>query len=217
MKWLRNSLLLLAGIVTVLFVLAAHYYYRGFHRSATSRSHPVALHSLPVGEADKLSGRLAGLKQYAVAHGYNDRIAFLADMQLPSGKNRFFVCDLSGDSILLSGLVAHGCGAGSFSATPSFSNTNGSNCTSLGRYRIGQPYKGQFGLSYKLYGLDTTNNHAFSRNVVLHSYAGVPEGETDPFPICNSRGCAMVSPGFLSRLQPLINKSGRPLLLEIFQ
>ena len=218
MRWLRNALLLLAGLVLALLVVSANYYYRGFYRTAASRSLlPVAIQSLPTTEAQRLSGKLAGLKQFAAARGYDTRIAFLVDMQLPSGKNRFFVCDLSGDSILLSGLVAHGCGAGPFSNTPSFSNRNGSNCSSLGRYRIGRPYKGQFGPAYKLYGLDTTNDQAFNRNIVLHAYTGVPDGETSPFPICNSRGCPMVSPAFLSRLQPLIDKSKRSLLLEIFE
>jgi hypothetical protein len=50
-----------------------------------------------------------------------------------------------------------------------------------------------------LYGLDSTNNQVFRRNIVLHSFSYVPEAETDPYPICNSLGCPMVSPGFLQQ------------------
>jgi hypothetical protein len=138
-------------------------------------------------------------------------------MSITPGKNRFFVYDLMKDSILLQALVAHGsCDAG-FQTDPAFSNTINSGCSSLGKYKIGNSYNGGFGLAYKLYGLDSSNKNAFVRNVVLHSYDCVPEQETDPIPICNSRGCPMVSPGFLNQLKFIINKSERPILLWIFE
>ncbi|GGB13789.1 hypothetical protein GCM10011511_41890 [Puia dinghuensis] len=137
-------------------------------------------------------------------------------MRLPSGKNRFFVYDLRRDSVLMAGLVAHGSGGSNFSAEPVFSNVDGSGCSSLGRYRVGYKYQGRFGPAYKLYGLDSTNSRAFARNVVLHSYAAVPERETYPNPICNSLGCPMVSPGFLRMLQPVIEGAGKPICLWVF-
>jgi len=167
-------------------------------------------------EQQRLAGEAAVLKGYLRGHRFNGEFCFLVDMGLPSGRYRFFVYDLRKDSILLTGLVAHGAGSANFSETPSFSNTNGSGCTSLGRYRIGYPYNGMCGRSYKLYGLDTTNNQAFRRNVVLHSWKDVPDAETYPYPICNSRGCPMVSPAFLCQLQPMIDRSKRPVLLCIF-
>ncbi|MHA4807956.1 murein L,D-transpeptidase catalytic domain-containing protein [Flavitalea flava] len=215
-KWLRYSLLTLAGLVTVALLPATCYYYKGFYRPAHSRSPYMASFSKTDAETARITEEIRELKPFLSRNGYNQKIVFLADMHLPSGKYRFFVYDLSKDSILLAGLVAHGCGHKSFSLSPVYSNISGSSCTSLGKYRIGFPYMGQFGRAYKLYGLDTTNNRAFERNVVLHSYNQVPEGETDPIPICNSRGCAMVAPGFLQRLQPLIDGSERPALLVIF-
>ena len=167
-------------------------------------------------EQQRLATEAAVLKGYLRGQRFNGAFCFLVDMGLPSGRNRFFVYDLRKDSILLTGLVAHGAGSTNFSATPSFSNTNGSGCTSLGRYRIGYPYNGMCGRSYKLYGLDTTNNQAFQRNVVLHSWKDVPDAETYPYPICNSRGCPMVSPAFLRQLQPMIDRSKKPVLLCIF-
>lgn len=137
-------------------------------------------------------------------------------MSLPSGKNRFFVYDLAKDSIVKTSVVAHGSGNSGFSITPKFSNEKESGRTALGKYRIGKSYAGRFGTAYKLYGLDSSNSNAFSRYIVLHSYSCVPEQETYPLPICNSRGCPMVSLSFLKQLENIINRSKEPVLLWIF-
>ena len=214
MNWLRRIVLSVGILSVVPLAMAGHYYYKGFYRPLHRRVLPAV--AVSETELQRLSTKAAEQKMFLQKHGYNTGLCFLVDMQLPSGRNRFFVYDLRKDSIVLAGLVAHGSGAANFSATPSFSNISGSGCTSLGKYRIGYPYPGQFGRAYKLYGLDATNDQAFARNVVLHSWTGVPEGETYPYPICNSRGCAMVAPAFLQRLQPLIDRSGKPMLLCIF-
>lgn len=216
MRLVRRSLLVLAGLGLVVCVVAAHYYYKGFFKWKHSSSKAFDPHSLKKAEADRLSQKAAELKAFLSSRSYNRNIAFLVDMHLPSGKNRFFVYDLQKDSVLLSGLVAHGCGPRFFSLSPEFSNIDGSSCSALGKYRIGNPYKGQFGRAYLLHGLDTSNDHALERHIVLHSYSCVPDGETDPYPICNSRGCPMVSSAFLTRLQPVIDASKKPVLLWIF-
>lgn len=167
-------------------------------------------------EGPRLRQKATEQRGYLSQHGFNPSICFFVDMRLPSGRNRFFVFDLRGDSVMAAGLVAHGSGGRYFSAEPVFSNVEGSGCSSLGRYRVGYKYAGHFGPAYKLYGLDTSNSRAFARNIVLHSYEAVPERETWPQPICNSLGCPMVSPGFLQALQPLIERSGRPICLYVF-
>jgi hypothetical protein len=168
------------------------------------------------GELSRLQAKAILLKQYALTHRFNGSVCFLVDMNVASGKSRFFVFDLDKDSVILAGLVAHGsCDAG-FQTDPRFSNTPNSGCSSLGKYKIGNHYQGNFGLAYKLYGLDSLNSHAYERNIVLHSYDCVPEQETDPIPICNSRGCPMVSPGFLNQLALIIDQSKKPILLWIF-
>ncbi|HEY4287708.1 MAG TPA: murein L,D-transpeptidase catalytic domain family protein [Puia sp.] len=221
MSWLRRIVLSLGILSVVTIAAAGHYYYKGFYRPLHRRGAAGSMAASGAAEVSpnelyRLSAKAAVQKVFLQKHGYNTGPCFLVDMRLPSGKNRFFVYDLRKDSIVLAGLVAHGAGAANFSATPSFSNISGSGCTSLGKYRIGYPYQGQFGRAYKLYGLDATNDQAFARNVVLHSFTRVPEGETYPYPICNSLGCAMVAPGFLQKLQPLIDRSGKPVLLWIF-
>jgi L,D-transpeptidase catalytic domain len=216
MKWLRKSLLSVAGLAAVGLLLAAHYYYKGYYRKAGRHGAATIWFHADVEESGRLAQKALALKNLLVDGGFNPGIVFLVDMRLPSGRNRFFVYDLSKDSILQAGLVAHGCGSSNFSFSPSFSNAEGSNCSAIGRYRIGRPYMGHFGRSYLLYGLDSTNDHALGRHIVLHSYGCVPEYETDPYPICNSQGCAMVAPGFLKRLEPVIDRSSQPILLWIF-
>jgi hypothetical protein len=212
MRWLRRIALSIGILAVVLLALAGHHFYKGSYRGSFHRRVVVQADD----ELIRLAEKAGVQRAYLSRHGFNTAFCFLVDMRLPSGKNRFFVYDLRRDSILLAGLVAHGCGSANFASTPVFSNVNGSGCTSLGRYRVGYAYKGQFGPAYKLYGLDTSNSQAYMRNVVLHSYMEVPQGETYPSPICNSRGCPMVSPGFLRMLQPLIARSGRPICLWIF-
>jgi len=218
MKRLRVFLLVLAGVAMVVCGLAAHYYYKGFYGSNTRDAHIAAGHRVDALEESRIAVKAAELKKFLGRSGsrYNAGLAFLVDMRLPSGKNRFFVYDLSHDSIVLAGLVAHGSGETNFSILPVFSNASGSYCSALGRYRVGHPYNGQFGRAYLLDGLDTSNDQALDRHIVLHSYSCVPDGETDPYPICNSRGCPMISPSFLKSLQPLIDRSPRSIVLWIF-
>ena len=225
MKWLLRIALSLAVMAIVVLALAGHYYYKGFYRPANTSRSAYTPKRVSAPEADRIAEKAAQLRKFVAGNAvarpvqgrrYSEKLAFLVDMRLPSGKNRFFVYDLGGDSIIMAGLVAHGCGNTAFSLTPSFSNADGSNCSALGRYRVGSPYIGQWSRSYFLYGLDSTNDRALERHIVLHSYDCVPDGETDPFPICNSKGCAMVSPAFLARLRGLIDASKKPVLLWIF-
>ncbi len=134
------------------------------------------------------ANKLKDAKAYCQQNGFNESIAFFSDMNLRSGKKRFFVVDLNKDSVLHAGLVAHGHCQSYASRVPSFSNEIGSNCTSLGKYKVGYKYNGSFGTAYKLYGLEATNSNAFDRFVVLHAHSCVPDTES-VVGICRSEGC----------------------------
>lgn len=175
---------------------------------------------LPAGEkytlpVEKLESVSAQLKDFSAKNGYNNDIAFLVDMSIPSGRRRFFVYNMQKDSIELAGMVTHG--YGSQKQGIEFSNVPGSYCTSLGKYKVGKDYLGRFGLAYKLYGLDKTNSKAFERFVVLHAHECVPVEEIAPLGICESQGCPTVAPAFLQKLKTYIDGSGKPILLKIFQ
>ncbi|MEI7734284.1 MAG: murein L,D-transpeptidase catalytic domain-containing protein [Ferruginibacter sp.] len=163
----------------------------------------------------RLKQKADDLAIYAKAHGYNTEYCFMADMKIESGKSRFFVYNIKKDSIEMAGLVAHGSGR-TYSEEVQFSNAANSLCTSLGKYKIGGSYMGKFGLAFKLYGLDATNDNAFSRAVVLHAHSCVPNEEIAPIPICQSWGCPTVAPAFLMVLKTYIDNSEKPVLLYVY-
>ena len=164
----------------------------------------------------KMKTNAAPIKEYARINNYSTAYCFMVDMHIASGKQRFFVYNLQKDSAELEGLVAHGSGSDRGGDDLYFSNTLNSNCTSLGKYKIGKSYYGKFGLAYKLYGLDKTNSNAFERFVVLHAHSCVPDAAIAPLTICESWGCPTVAPAFLSELKKYIDKSAKPLLLSIY-
>lgn len=170
--------------------------------------------------AARFSGRLrqraASLLQYARVNGYSTRWGFCIDMAAPSGRNRFHVIDFGGDSVWASGLVTHGSGSERPDGRLYFSNQPNSHCTSLGRYAVGRSYNGEFGLAYKLKGLDSANSKAMERFVVLHAHECVPEQEVYPSAICLSFGCPTVSPAFLQKIKPILDASAQPVLLWIY-
>jgi hypothetical protein len=165
--------------------------------------------------SDKLELVAAAARDFTRQKKYNEQTCFLIDMSLPSGQNRFFIYDLKKDSLLQAGLVAHGNCFQNWLEGRKYSNVVGGGCTSLGRYRIGIPYTGKWGYSYKLHGLDSSNSNAFERTVVLHGHSCVSAKETEE-EICQSNGCPTVNPEFLEKLKSLINSSTRPVLLWIY-
>jgi hypothetical protein len=164
----------------------------------------------------KIKNNRAVLKEYAIKNKCNQDYAFIIDMRIPSYKKRFFVYNLKKDSLISSGFVAHGTGSETFRGELVFSNTPDSRCTSLGKYKISSSYMGMYGFSYRLLGLDSTNNKALQRAIVLHGNSCVPDKEIDEYPICFSYGCPMVSTAFLKLLKGYISKQGKmPILMSI--
>jgi hypothetical protein len=176
---------------------------------------PVASHTLPGYSLQKLRLKADEVRTFAITKGYNDNICFMIDMSLPSGQNRFFVYNLKKDTLQNSGLVTHGRCNLNWLEGRKYGNTVGCGCTSLGKYKIGYSYSGRFGLAFKLYGLDKTNDKAFDRFVVLHAHDCVPETEISD-DICQSDGCPTVAPLYLQQLKPIIKASKKPVLLWIF-
>jgi L,D-transpeptidase catalytic domain len=178
--------------------------------------HPHSQRVLANTSLEKMKEKAADAKKFISQNNFNTSTCFLVDMSLPSGQNRFFVYDLAKDTIQQSGLVTHGRCNQYWLEGRKYDNTVGCGCTSLGKYKIGNPYNGRFGLAFKLYGLDKTNDKAFSRFVVLHSHSCVPESEVKD-DICQSDGCPTVAPGFLLQLKSILNDSRKPVLLWIYQ
>jgi hypothetical protein len=167
--------------------------------------------------ASSFTNRAGGVRSYAMAKGFSTTWCFLVDMSIHSGRNRFFVYDLERNMVIMSGLVSHGSCNETFLDQAKFSNTPGGNCTSLGKYKVGEKYRGQYGKSYKLYGLESTNSNAYTRAIVLHSYSCIPDEEIYPRVTCNSSGCAGVSPAFFEKLSSIIDRSKKPIVLWIYK
>ena len=165
----------------------------------------------------KISQKIADLKAFIKDSNYNSDKAFLIDFSISSSKFRFFVVDLKSGKIIQKALVAHGDGSedGKENGTLKFSNTDGSHCSSLGMYVISEKYKGQYGLSYRLDGLNETNSNARSRAIVLHRLSCVPDVEQKE-DICLSFGCPMVSDNFFKILEQHIDKSNKKILIYTY-
>lgn len=168
-------------------------------------------------EMERINNRIVNLKSMInIDHKYNQKIAFLIDMKVPSGKNRFYVYDLEKNQIIDQGLVAHGSGSETgIKGMLKFSNLPNSNCTALGRYSIGKTYRGIFGKAYRLAGLEESNNNALKRAIVLHSYSAVPLEEQDYY-ISNSHGCPMVNEQFFKRIEKIIDNSKSNIIMDIY-
>ena len=182
-----------------------------------TKSNPSIISVSDDSTEEKLLNRAVIIKKFIANNpNYNKEIVFLIDMKIKSGKNRFFVYDLKNNIIIDQGLVAHGIGSQTQTEGElNFSNEPNSLCTSLGKYYVGSSYNGKFGKSYKLYGLEQTNNNAFSRSIVIHKYVKVPYEEQDQ-PICKSFGCPMINEEFYARIEKLIDNSRNKILLEIY-
>jgi hypothetical protein len=179
-----------------------------------SEPYKFAPYDLP-NEMKRVKTNYLQMKEYAKKNKCNTNYVFVIDMRIPSFKKRFFVYNSLKDSIINSGLVAHGVGTETYKGYLIFSNTPDSRMTSLGKYKVGESYNGLYGFSYRLRGLDSTNNKALQRGIVLHSYQNVPDEKTTNYPLILSYGCPMVSTNFFENLKGYISKDKKPIMLSI--
>jgi hypothetical protein len=148
--------------------------------------------SLVAGAALALPGRLAAsvLPASVAAGSRRDRILFdiakrellragnaiwkhdivgIADFGLHSARPRFHFVNLERGEVQ-SHHVSHGVGSDyqHDGWLKQFSNVEGSNATSRGAYVTWEWYKGRYGTSVRLGGLDESNNAALQRYIVMH-------------------------------------------------
>ena len=159
---------------------------------------------------------------FCKTNDYNTDFCILIDMKIHSGKHRMFVYDFNSKEVERKALCAHGRGKGdrkSTGARPLFSNEEGSLLTSLGKYKIGVRSYSKWGINvhYKLHGLETTNDNAFKRIVVLHSFTPVPSFEMYPMhmPKC-SQGCPVTDDDTMTWLDAKLKNTEKSVLLWIF-
>ncbi|KAA5534902.1 peptidase [Taibaiella lutea] len=171
-----------------------------------------------------LKKKAIAAKAYCKANDMDLSTVILINMNIHSGLKRFVVWDFKKDTIMMEGLVTHGCGTSKWGSDesktkPVFSNTPDSHCSSLGKYKIGERGYSSWGIhvKYLLHGLESTNNNALARTVVLHGWNAIPDYETYPDGISESWGCPAVSNDFMAALDSLLKKKANPVLLWIYK
>ncbi len=139
-------------------------------------------------------------------------IVGIADFGLHSAEKRFHFVDLERGEVR-SHYVAHGMGSDPEHDgwLNTFSNREGSNQTSRGAFVTWEWYKGQYGTSIRLGGLDPSNSNALERLIVMHraTYAE-PEHIARWGKLGRSNGCFAM--GEAEFKQALLNLSGGRLL-----
>jgi hypothetical protein len=106
-----------------------------------------------------------------------ERYFGVIDFNQPSTTKRLYIFDTV-EKKVSSYYVAHGRGSEGASGNnvpANFSNTSGSNSSSLGIYRALGEYVGNHGRSLRLEGLEATNSNALARAVVMHTADYVSE------------------------------------------
>lgn len=222
MKRLLISLLLLLLIVGLGFA----YYFRDrlwlipmyFDKGTES---PIEMakqdpHFSPI----DLKERASEAYEYAKAHDFDLEHVILIDFGRHSGTNRFFVWSFAEQAPVIESLVAHGYGNKGFESSNQeivFSNIPNSYTSSLGKYRIGERAWSKWGIHvhYKLHGLEPTNDKAFERYIVLHSFDMIPAEEQYPayLPLGFSQGCPVVDDETMRKVDALLQTKQKPVLL----
>lgn len=158
-------------------------------------------------------------KHFIKENNLDTSMMIYIDMIIHSGKKRMFVFDLKNDSVLLRGLVSHGCGENTWGSdesktSPKFSNQSNSHCSSLGKYKIGKRGYSNWGINvnYKLLGLESSNSNALSRYIVLHSWEAVTDYEVYPSGTPEGWGCPAVSNNVMIELDKILQNKKDVLL-----
>lgn len=179
-----------------------------------SQSHP----------SQNLKNKAKTALAFCRANNMDTNKCVLIDMSIHSGKNRLMLWDFKSNSIIATGICSHGSCDGNSRSKGSykiaaFSNVPQSYCSSKGKYKIGARSYSNYGIHvhYKLHGLESTNNNAYKRIIVLHSWSDVPDKEVYPDYAPNSLGCPMVSNSLMKYLDQTLEETSLPVLLWIYK
>jgi len=162
--------------------------------------------------------------QFCKSNKMNEKVCILIDMSIHSGLRRFFVWDFEKDTISYSFLVGHGCCNNPWSEddskeNPVFSNVDGSHCSSLGKYKIGERAFSNWGVNikYVLHGLEKSNSNAYKRLIVFHSWELVSDEEIYPEGTAEGWGCPTISNNSFKKIDPILKKAEKPVLMWMYK
>ncbi|WP_053003947.1 murein L,D-transpeptidase catalytic domain-containing protein [Sphingobacterium sp. Ag1] len=139
--------------------------------------------------ADAIGQRERLQELFEYAPGSKANYWAIVDYNKPSTEKRLFIFDLKNKDVK-SYMVSHGRKSGDLYATE-FSNTPESNKSCLGIFKTKSTYMGKNGRSLKIEGLQTTNNNASARYIVIHEGKYVSDENAG-----RSLGCFVVAPNY---------------------
>jgi hypothetical protein len=134
--------------------------------------------------------------QRVSGHLWRADVVGIVDFAQPSWKPRLHFANLE-NGTLRSFLVAHGRGSDPAHSgwLQHFSNVPGSEATSRGAYLTAEWYKGKYGTSIRLVGLDQDNSMALPRAIVMHPAWYVDATMIEKWgKLGRSEGCFAMSP-----------------------
>lgn len=154
----------------------------------------------------------------------SSRYLFLVDYSIPSNKPRFLVWDYSQNKIILSLWCAHGYGGGSTAEKPVFSNTPGTNCSSVGLFSVDktQGRSSHYGYLYHAVdGKDSTNSNARARQLLIHPWSSVTSDSIRKISTpmdCDYRsaGCFTLTKYGYQAIHNIISSENKRILLYSF-
>lgn len=150
----------------------------------------------------------AALRDYCLQNGLNTNVCILVNYGIRSGLPRFFIYDFNRNKITYRCRCAHGLGGGSTARTPVFSNSNGSKCSSLGKFVISGIGSAHYRNCIRLRGLDPTNSNAEQRGILIHAAGIVTRFRLLPWiPLNRScEGCFTITKGGLMKIHDILNQ-----------
>lgn len=161
------------------------------------------------------------LKSYAVQNNYDTCYCFLVDYSLPSGTPRFFIWNFTTDEIVLADFCMHGAGKGNTKCTPIFSNKQGSNCSSLGRFIVNKNRYGKIlgeKRSRGVVGIDSSNSNAQQRGLLIHDshfldFQSLIPRKCLPLNGASCSGCVTITSKGFQKAKELIDNSPKEILM----
>ena len=204
------------AIILLLIIVISAFGYNRLNRF-------VAKNNIPKTNTARTENKAKEAFTFCQKNNFNQDFCILIDMSIHSGLNRFFVYDFEKKAVSMSMLVGHGCGNYPWSSDwskdkPSFSNTDGSHLSSLGKYKLGKRAWSDWGIhiKYVMHGLEATNSNAEKRYIVFHSWEKVTEKEIYPDGTAEGWGCPTISNNNMKIIDPILKASKKPVLMWIY-
>lgn len=210
--------------ILIIFIFCSCQQENNKEKAVSTENHILHVEKKPIADFAKTKKKAEEALEFCQSNKLNTDFCILIDMSLHSGVKRFFVWNFKSDTLSHQYLVGHGCGSQPWSRdgskdAPEFSNEDGSHLSSLGKYRLeGRGYS-EWGINvkYLMHGLEKTNSNALKRFIVFHSWNLMSDEDVFPKGSPEGWGCPTISNNAMKEIDPVIQKSTKPILMWIYR